>query len=119
MDDKTRRKICQLIAGLVVSDDDLDPTEDAFIDRLFAKFGFEAEARSTMFPIVDREEAAAAMKALPEQMQGYVLDMLIEAAAADGKVVSSEQRFLESVGKALGLDLDDLRQRINERLTAL
>jgi len=119
VDDKTRRKICQLIAGLVVADDDLDPTEEAFIERLLAKCGFEPETRGTLFPIVDREEAAAAMKALPEQVQAYVLDMMIDAAAADGKVVATEQRFLETVGEALGIDLEELRQRIDKRLSAL
>ncbi|MBI4700409.1 MAG: hypothetical protein HY744_04450 [Deltaproteobacteria bacterium] len=31
---KIRAKICQLIAGIVVADDDIDEKEDAFVDRL-------------------------------------------------------------------------------------
>jgi hypothetical protein len=34
MDETIRRKVCRLIAGIVVSDEDLSPQEDAFVDRM-------------------------------------------------------------------------------------
>ena len=33
MDTETRQKICQLVAGIIISDDILDETEEKFIDR--------------------------------------------------------------------------------------
>ena len=37
MDQTTRQKICQLVAGIVITDDVLDEKEEAFVDRMIAR----------------------------------------------------------------------------------
>jgi hypothetical protein len=106
--------ICRLVAGLIVSDDDFAPEEEAFIERMLARFG--VPDRAMIFPIMDQEEAAASMRGLPREVQEEALRTLIEAAAADGKVVSEERGYLCTVGAALGLDAAAVDRRLAEAL---
>lgn len=116
MDDALRRQICRLIAGLIVSDDDLDEKEDAFLDRLLGRFEIPLSDRDLIFPIVDRSEATEAIRELPPEAQQEAMTLLIEAAAADGKIVAEERAYLETVAVALGIDIARLNERIQAAL---
>ncbi len=116
MDQEQARRVCQLIAGIVIADDDLDPAEEAFIDRLIARFGLTDEDRDALFPIVAADEAAEAMKTLPKDVSAETLELLIQAALADGKVVDVEREFLGAVAKALDVPEADLEKRIAAKL---
>ncbi|HKQ70600.1 MAG TPA: hypothetical protein VJT73_14735 [Polyangiaceae bacterium] len=115
MDKELRHKICRLIAGLVVSDDDLEPNEEAFLDKMLAKFEIPADERDTIFPIVDRSEAAETIRSLPRDAQATALELLIEATVADGLVASEEKAYLEVVATELGVSAGDLEKRIAAR----
>jgi uncharacterized tellurite resistance protein B-like protein len=114
MEEALRKKICRLVAGIVVADDDLDAKEDAFIDRLLVTFGIPADQRAELFPIVDREEAATEIKTLPKEIQDDVFMRLIDAACADGKVVPEERAYLKSVATAIGIT----DEAVDEKLVA-
>ncbi|MCS6902003.1 MAG: TerB family tellurite resistance protein [Myxococcales bacterium] len=116
MDDALRRQVCRLIAGLVVSDDDLDEKEEAFLERLLARFGIPSSERDTIFPIVDRADATEAMKALPPEAQQEAMTLLIEAAAADGKIAPEEQVYLATVAAVVNLDEAMLNSKIQAAL---
>jgi uncharacterized tellurite resistance protein B-like protein len=111
-----RRKICRLIAGLVVTDDDLEPREEAFLDKLLAKFDIPASERDTIFPIVDRDEAAQTIRGLPPEAQKEALALLIAATAADGVVAPEERAYLDAVANELGVSGADLEKRIAAEL---
>lgn len=111
MDEELRKKVCRLVAGIVVADDDLDEKEDAFIDRLMVKFGIPAEQRGELFPIVDAKEASEEIKTLPPDVQEQAFALLLEAAAADGKIVPEELAYINAVGAALGLDPAVIEER--------
>lgn len=117
MDESQRRRVCQLIAGIVVSDDDLDDNEDVFINRMLEKFSIPLEEREVIFPIIDSTEAAAAIMTLPEDVREEAFELLIEAACVDGKVVDEEREYLEKVADTLGLS-DELDSRIDAQLKA-
>src|SRR5439155_13919436 len=87
MDEELRRKICRLVAGIVVTDDDLDPREERFIDRLLEGFGIPVGERDLIFPIVDAEDAAAAMRQLPPDARDEAMRLLLDAACADDQIV--------------------------------
>lgn len=112
MEETLRKKICRLVAGIVVADDDLDEKEDAFLDRLLVTFGIPADQRDELFPIVDRDEAATEIKTLPKDVQNDVFTRLVEAACADGKVVPEEREYLKSVAAAIGLTDEAVEQRL-------
>ncbi|MBK7396498.1 MAG: TerB family tellurite resistance protein [Myxococcales bacterium] len=112
MDDTLRRNVCRLIAGIIVSDDDLDDAEDKFIDRLLARFGIPLDERDTIFPIVDRSEASDAVKALPTDVQQEAFDILVEATLADGKIAPEERAYLDTVAGAIGLSASQVDAKL-------
>jgi uncharacterized tellurite resistance protein B-like protein len=116
VDESQKRKLCQLIAGIVVADDDLDPTESAFIDRMLARFGIDPAERDIIFPIVDTDEAVRAVGAMPADVQTETLDLLVQAATADGKVVPAERDYLKAVVKAMGRDERELARLVAKHL---
>jgi uncharacterized tellurite resistance protein B-like protein len=103
--------VCRLIAGLVVTDDDLAPQEDAFIDRLLARFHIPQEERALIFPIIDAIEAAAKMRELPVDVREMAVDLLLQAAAVDGKIAPEERSYLIAVADAVGMPHDELDAR--------
>jgi len=114
VDAELRTTVCRLVAGLVVSDDDFSPEEEAFIERMLARFGIED--RALIFPIVDRSEAAENVRSLPAAVQEEALAALVEASVADGKVVDEERGYLLAVGEAMGLDAKTVDLRISRAL---
>ena len=118
MDKEMRRNICRLIAGIVVADDDLESTEEAFLDKLLAKFDIFASERDSIFPIVDRDEAAATIRGLPKDAQATALTLLIQATVADGVVKAEERAYLDTVANELGVATPDLERQIAAQLGA-
>jgi uncharacterized tellurite resistance protein B-like protein len=116
MDDGTRRKVCQLIAGIVITDEDLDLREEAFVERMLTKFGLDASERDVIYPLVDGEEAAETMRGLPAEIQSQAFQLLLEAAVADGKIVPEEREYLGAVAMALGMAEADVERRLAEEL---
>ncbi len=112
MDIDARRRVCRLIAGLVVVDDELDDAENAFIDALLARFGLGSEERDALFPIVDASEAARELGALPEGVREEAFGLLIDAAAADKRFVAEERDYLHNVGAVLGHASDAIDARV-------
>jgi uncharacterized tellurite resistance protein B-like protein len=117
MDDEMRRKLCQLVAGIVITDEDLDPREEAFVERMLTSFGLDPDSREAIFPLVDAAEAAKAIVGLPSDVQQEALGLLIQAAAADGRVVSEELEYLRVVGNAMGVSAEEIERRVQESLS--
>ena len=112
VDSELAHKLCRLIAGIVIADDDLAPSEEAFIDRLIAQFGLAAEDRDALFPIIDGEEAAAEMAELEPDVQHQAFGLLLEAAAAD---IAYADGAFTIVGTDRSIDILDLADRARGR----
>jgi uncharacterized tellurite resistance protein B-like protein len=116
MDADVARKVCRLIAGIVVSDEDLSPQEDAFVDRMLLRFGIAVADREVIFPIIDASEAAETVGSMSAEVRTEALGLLIEAAAADGSIAPEELGYLEAVADAVGVSRDDLSDRLSAAL---
>src|SRR6476619_1332428 len=112
MDEELRRKVCRLIAGIVVSDEDLSPQEDAFVDRMLERFGIPIAERAVIFPIIDASAAATAIPELEPALRQEAFSLLIEAAAVDGSIAPEELGYLEAVAEAVGSTRDELSDRL-------
>jgi uncharacterized tellurite resistance protein B-like protein len=119
MDADVARKVCRLIAGIVVSDEDLSPQEDAFVDKMLLRFGIPVADRDVIFPIIDASEAAETVKSMSAEVRTEALGLLIEAAAADGSIAPEELTYLEAVADAVGVSRDDLSDRLSDALQKL
>jgi uncharacterized tellurite resistance protein B-like protein len=116
MDQNLARRVCQLVAGIVVTDEDLDPEEEAFVGRMLTRFGIDESEREVIFPLVDGDEAADAVRGLPAEVQQEAFSLLVGAAAADGKVVAEEREYLNKVADVLGIGKEELEERLAEHL---
>jgi len=116
VDETTRHKVCRLIAGLVVVDDELDQAEDTLIDNMLVKFGLSPDQRESLFPIIDAAEAAEELKTLPADVQQETFQLLIEAAAADKRYAKEEREYLGKVGRVIGLSDEEIAKRVDAAL---
>jgi uncharacterized tellurite resistance protein B-like protein len=114
MDEETRRKVCRLIAGIVVVDDDLDESEDKFVDRMLAQFNLSSDERDALFPIMDAKEAADEFRSLAPDVRFQALDLLVQAAAVDGQYVDEEKKYLHAVCGVVGIADDEIDKRVQE-----
>jgi uncharacterized tellurite resistance protein B-like protein len=118
MDEEIRRKVCRLIAGIVVSDEDLSPQEDVFVDRMLQRFEIPLAEREVIFPIIDSSDAAAAMRELEPGLRAEAFGLLVEAAAVDGSIAPEELTYLEAVSDVVGVSRDELSDRLSAALKA-
>lgn len=114
LDLATRRKICQLVAGIITVDAKLDAKEAAFIYRLMKGFGIDA--RDPIVPLVDSDSASDLMVELPRHAQDEALRLLVDAACVDGRIDDQERRYLRAVGAALAIADEEMERRIVGRL---
>jgi len=120
MDSVTRRKVCELVAGIIATDHELHPSELSFMLKTFQTFGIgSGHEDQAMTPMVSRVEAAKAMAELPEDIRKQTLELLIDSAVIDGKVVPAEREFLRSVAKAADLPDEDIDESLATRLLSL
>jgi hypothetical protein len=116
MNEAEKRRVARLVAGIVLVDDDLDPIEDLFIDKMLAGFGIPDSERAILFPIVDRAEASEEFARLAPDVQEEALAALVEAAAADGQIVDEERSFLSAMAAVAGWSEDKLVARCDAAL---
>lgn len=115
MDERAKRVVCRMIAGLVASDDDFDDSERLFVDKVLARFGIPESEWDAIFPLVEHDEAEAALRTLDESAQRETFELLLQAAHADGHIAESERAYLELVGRAIGLTEEAIDDRIAAR----
>ena len=117
MDSVTRRKVCELVAGIIATDQELHPSELTFMLKTFKTFGVgSGDEDEALTPMVSRMEAAKAMAELPVDIRKQTLELLIDSAVIDGKVVPAERDFLRAVAEAADLPDDDIDESLASRL---
>ena len=115
MNEETGRRVCALIAGVVCSDDEMSPEERRFLKRVLEKFGLETD--TALMPTY-AEDVAAELAQLPEATRWEALDLVIQAAAADGKIVPAERAIVDTIAAELGVDQDVIVERFRRALPA-
>jgi uncharacterized tellurite resistance protein B-like protein len=116
VDPRHARKIGQLVAGIIVTDDELHPAEESLHRRIAARLGLSTHGEGVVEPAPDAADAAALVADLPEEVRAEALELIIDAAIVDGKVVPAEQRYIEEVATAMGIDADTVEEHITNRL---
>jgi hypothetical protein len=113
----TRRRVCELVAGIIASDRELHPAELKFMLKTFSTFGIATgKDDEAVCPTVTTFEAAKAMRALPEEVRHEAIDLLIRSAVTDGKVTPDEREWLLAVGRAADVPETTIEERLTEQL---
>ena len=116
MDPKQSLTVCQLVAGMIARDNILERAERQFLNRVIARMGLSVHDVDDILPILEPAEAVARFQALPEEARAATLEMLLEAAMADGKVVEPEREMLVAVAAVMGVDREQIDAAIARRL---
>ena len=112
MDLSQRRKMCRLIAGIVMADDHFDPREGLFLERLCHDLDLPEADREDLHPIVEARVAASEMMELPEEVREETFVLLLDAVCADGRVMEAEREYLRAVARTMGIAAAETDQMI-------
>ena len=113
MDNQSRLEVCGIIAGVLISDDHLHPQEANFLRRMRERFDIPDDE---LVEPMAHEEAVAKLRDLSPELRGEVLPLVVEAAAADGRIDIGERVFLDALAKELSVAQDDLDKLLVEAL---
>lgn len=98
---------------MVISDDILEPQEEAFLDRVIEKFGLAEEGRDAIFPLVTHADAAAAARELSPELRQETFALLLDAAKADNEVNRDELEYLRVVAGALEMSAEETQTHLD------
>ena len=116
MDEQTSTQVCGLIAGILSSDQDVDVHEAGFIQRMRKRLGIK---KGSPVPLVtDPEEAVAKLRGFSDEVQRETLELLIQAAAVDGKIAPEERSYLGVIAAKLGVEPADLDRQLQQQVAA-
>jgi uncharacterized tellurite resistance protein B-like protein len=93
-----------LIARVLTADGMITPDERVFLNAALARLALTPDERKIVDDMERLDEAEAVVAALPETEKRELVDTLLTAASADGKLSSLEAAAVQRIVKALGLD---------------
>jgi uncharacterized membrane protein YebE (DUF533 family) len=118
MNEATRLKFCQIITGIIAADNELDPAERAFLDKMVREFGLDPAAVETLVPVMDSARAGRELLGMSTEAQAIAFSFLVQAATADGKYVAEERAYLHAVARVLGLPTGEVDDNVEAQLAA-
>jgi hypothetical protein len=103
-----------MVAGLVASDEDFTDGERAFVEKVLAGFEIPQSEWEAIYPLVDPQDARSEIAKLNGSARETAIDLLVQAAAADGKVVEEEWQYLNAVADAMKIHRSVVEFRLNK-----
>jgi uncharacterized tellurite resistance protein B-like protein len=95
---------CLLVAKVLVADGMMTDEERAFLDSIVRQLGLTEEERRRVVALEDMAEAEAVARALPVVDKRALLDMLVDAASADGRLARLEMGVVQRLAAVLGVN---------------
>lgn len=94
---------CLLVAKVLVADGIMTDDERVFLNATMARLGLNEDERRRVVELDGWDEAEPIVKNLSEEQRREVVDMLMTAASADGRLSKQEADVLKKISAALGL----------------
>jgi uncharacterized tellurite resistance protein B-like protein len=117
MDELTKRRVCELVAGVIATDEELPSAELRFLVKLLRRFGIaQGPECEVVRPTRVGSAAAALMAELPEAVRDETVQLLIDAVVADGKISPKEREYMVAIAEAVGMTSDEMCRRLEDRL---
>lgn len=95
---------CLLVSKLIVSDGMVTDDERAFLGGLMRQLGLTEEERRRVTALEGLAEAEATVRGLPPAEKRAFIDLLIDAASADGHLSPHEMKLVKKMSSMLGVD---------------
>lgn len=94
---------CLLVSKVLVADGMMSDDERAFLTSMMDNLGLTDEERKSVVELENWDQAEPIVLALPEDDRREILDMLVDAASADGRLSPHEMAAVKKVSAALKL----------------
>src|SRR4051812_10715932 len=95
---------CLLVSKVLVADGMVSDDEREFLSEMMTKLGLTDAERKRVIDLENWDEAEAIVKALSADEKQDLIELLVDAASADGRLSPHELATVKRVSKALGLD---------------
>ena len=94
---------CLLVSKVLVADGMMSDDEKQFLQNMMQKLALtEAEQRSVI-ELENWDDAEPIVNKLSQEERQEIVEMLVDAASADGRLSAHELATVQRVSKALGL----------------
>jgi uncharacterized tellurite resistance protein B-like protein len=94
---------CLLISKVLVADGMMADTEHEFLDALMTRFGLDADEKKSVIELEGWDEAEGLVNELSLEAKLELVELLVDAASADGRLSPQELATIQRVERALGI----------------
>ena len=94
---------CLVVSKVLVADGIMTDDERAFLGGMMRRLGLTPEDQQRVVELEELDEADRVVAALPDDERRDIVALLVDAAAADGKLSPHELAAVQRVTAALGL----------------
>lgn len=95
---------CLLVSKVLVADGMMSDDEREFLAGMMTKLGLSEEERKQVIELQGWDEAEPIINQLSAEEKRGILELLVDAASADGRLSPHELAAVKRVSAALGLD---------------
>lgn len=95
---------CLLVSKVLVADGMMHDEERGFLDTLMTKLGLSDDERRRVIDLKGLDEAEPIVLALPIEERRALVEILVDAASADGRLSPHEMATVKRVQAALHLN---------------
>jgi uncharacterized tellurite resistance protein B-like protein len=94
---------CLLISKVLVADGMMSDDEKQFLGTMMAKLGLTETEKRSVIELENWDEAEPIVNKLSQEERQEIVELLVDAASADGRLSPHELAAVQRVTKALGL----------------
>jgi uncharacterized tellurite resistance protein B-like protein len=94
---------CLLVSKVLVADGLMTENERVFLAEVMERFGLSAEERRRVIDLEGWDEAEPAVSGMSEDDKRALVETMVDAASADGKLSPLEIAAVKKITAALGV----------------
>ncbi len=94
---------CLLVSKVLVADGMMSDDERGFLTNMMAKLGLSDDEKKSVVELENWDQAEPIVNALSEEERRELVEMLVDAASADGRLSPHEMATVKKVSAALRL----------------
>jgi uncharacterized tellurite resistance protein B-like protein len=94
---------CLVVSKVLVADGMMSDEEKTFLSEMMTTLGLSDAEKRSVHDLEGIDQATALVRGLPVEERQSIVEQLVDAASADGKLSPLELDVVKRVTKALGL----------------
>jgi uncharacterized tellurite resistance protein B-like protein len=94
---------CLLLSKVLVADGMMTDDERGFLDTMMMAYGLDDDERRAVIELEGWDEAEPFLRALPLEQRQALVEQMVDAASADGRLNAHELAAIQQVSRELGV----------------